>query len=166
MTFTSAKSSTLYCSLLLISSLLVPRCSVTAGSWQEGASAVAIWTTLCVFRICSITRLTKQCNQGLHDSSRCSVDCIAVLMFSAKDVHVESRYEGFFASCCHQTLCRVSLPRPHKECPFGHSVIVPASSLTVRRGDRFTIFWTVSCTRFLRYVCSGFHDTSLQINMD
>ena len=51
---------------------------------------------------------------------------VAVLMFSAADVHEELSYEGFFALCCHQTLCRVSLPMPHKECPVGHSVIVPA----------------------------------------
>ena len=87
---------------------------------------------------------------------------VAVLMFSAADVHEELSYEGFLASCCHQTLCRVSLPMPHKECPVGHSVIVPASSLTVRRGDGLTISWGVSHTRFLWY--DGFHGTSLQIN--
>ena len=89
---------------------------------------------------------------------------VAILMFSAADVHEGLSYEGFFAWCCHQPLCGVSLPIPHEECPFGHSVIVPASSLTGR--DRLTISWGVSHTRFLWYGCGRFHDTSLQINMD
>ena len=78
-TFTSAKSCTSVCSPVWISSLLVPRCGVPSRpvhgkSERQCLLAGAIWRSPCVFRICSITRLTKQGSRSLHDSSQSQVE--------------------------------------------------------------------------------------------